>query len=76
MTEKINIGISSCLLGNKVRYDGGHKLDRYITDTLGQYMDFIPVCPEVECGLPVPREPMRLVGDPRNPRLVTVKTGV
>ena len=76
MTEKINIGISSCLLGNKVRYDGGHKLDHYITDTLGQYMNFIPVCPEVECGLPVPREPMRLVGDPRNPRLVTVKTGV
>jgi uncharacterized protein YbgA (DUF1722 family)/uncharacterized protein YbbK (DUF523 family) len=76
MTEKINIGISSCLLGNKVRYDGGHKLDRYLRDTLGQYLRYIPVCPEVECGLPVPREAMRLEGDPGNPRLVTNKTGV
>ncbi len=76
MTEKINIGISSCLLGNKVRYDGGHKLDRYLRDTLGQHLRYLPVCPEVECGLPVPREAMRLEGDPQHPRLVTNKTGV
>lgn len=76
MAERIKIGISSCLLGNNVRYDGGHKLDRYIRDTLGEYFDFVPVCPEVECGLPVPREPMRLVGDHRDPHLVTSRTGV
>ncbi len=76
MTEKIRIGVSSCLLGNPVRYDGGHKHDRYITDILGQYFDFIPVCPEVECGLPVPRETMRLVGNPEKPRLLTTRTGV
>ena len=76
MLDRIKIGISSCLLGNHVRYDGGHKLDRYIQDTLGQYFDFIPVCPEVECGLPVPRESMRLVGDIKHPRLVTTRTGI
>jgi len=74
MEAAIKIGISSCLLGNKVRYDGGHKLDRYIRDTLGQYFQFIPVCPEVECGLPVPRESMRLVGDIASPRLMTTRT--
>jgi len=73
---KIRMGISSCLLGNKVRYDGGHKHDKYITGTLGQYFEFVPVCPEVECGLSIPREAMRLVGDPQSPRLVTNKTGV
>lgn len=71
---KIKIGISSCLLGNPVRFDGGHKHDRYITGTLGAYFDFVPVCPEVECGLPVPRESMRLVGNPTSPRLVSHKT--
>jgi uncharacterized protein YbgA (DUF1722 family)/uncharacterized protein YbbK (DUF523 family) len=74
--DKITIGISSCLLGEKVRYDGGHKHDRYITDTLGQFFEYVPVCPEVEYGLPVPREAMHLAGDVDNPRLVTVRTGV
>ena len=74
--DKIKTGISSCLLGNKVRYDGGHKWDHYITETLGQYLDWVPVCPEVECSLPVPREAMRLVGTPDSPRLVTIKTGI
>jgi uncharacterized protein YbgA (DUF1722 family)/uncharacterized protein YbbK (DUF523 family) len=74
MHPKIKIGISSCLLGEKVRYDGGHQRDQFLTDTLGQYVDFVPVCPEVECGLGVPREAMRLVGDPAAPRLLTVRT--
>jgi uncharacterized protein YbgA (DUF1722 family)/uncharacterized protein YbbK (DUF523 family) len=74
--EKIKIGISSCLLGEKVRYDGGHKWDRYITDTLGAYFDWFPVCPEIEYGLPVPREAMHLNGNPDNPRLITVRTGI
>lgn len=74
--NKVKIGISSCLLGEKVRYDGGHKWDRYITETLGQYFEWVSVCPEVEYGLPVPRESMRLVGDPDSPRLVTIRTGI
>ena len=76
MSADIKIGISSCLLGNKVRYDGGHKLDRFLRDTLGQYVSFVPVCPEVECGLPVPRPSMRLSGSPDTPRLIVTKTGV
>jgi uncharacterized protein YbgA (DUF1722 family)/uncharacterized protein YbbK (DUF523 family) len=72
--EKIKLGISTCLLGENVRYDGGHKLDRFLTDTLGQYVEYIPVCPEVECGLPIPRESMHLEGDPKSPRLVTSRT--
>jgi len=74
--NKITIGVSSCLLGNKVRFDGGHKHDRYITGTLGTFFEFVPVCPEVECGLPVPRESMRLVGDPEDPLLLTSRTGL
>jgi uncharacterized protein YbgA (DUF1722 family)/uncharacterized protein YbbK (DUF523 family) len=71
---KIKLGISTCLLGVNVRYDGGHKLDRFLTHTLGQYVEYVPVCPEVECGLGVPRESMRLEGDPESPRLVTTRT--
>jgi uncharacterized protein YbgA (DUF1722 family)/uncharacterized protein YbbK (DUF523 family) len=76
MEAKIRIGISSCLLGENVRYDGGHKLDHYLVDTLGKYIEWVPVCPEVEYGLPVPREAMRLVGDPISPRLVTRSSGI
>jgi uncharacterized protein YbgA (DUF1722 family)/uncharacterized protein YbbK (DUF523 family) len=73
---KLRLGISACLLGQPVRFDGGHRQDRFITDTLGQYVEFVPVCPEVECGLGVPREAMRLVGDPEAPRLMTIRTRV
>jgi uncharacterized protein YbgA (DUF1722 family)/uncharacterized protein YbbK (DUF523 family) len=73
---KLRLGISACLLGQPVRFDGGHQQDRFITDTLGKYVEFVPVCPEVECGLGVPREAMRLVGDPEAPRLLTVHTRV
>lgn len=73
--DVIRLGVSRCLLGENVRYDGGHKLDRYLTGILGRHVEFVPVCPEVECGLPVPREALRLVGDPAVPRLVTQKTG-
>jgi uncharacterized protein YbgA (DUF1722 family)/uncharacterized protein YbbK (DUF523 family) len=76
MQPTIKIGVSSCLLGEKVRFDGGHKHDRYITGTLGKYFTFVPVCPETECGLEIPREAMRLVGAVDSPRLVTNKTGI
>ena len=72
----IRLGISTCLLGEPVRYDGGHKRDRFITDTLGPYVEFVPICPETECGLGVPRESMRLEGDPAAPRLITSRTMV
>ena len=74
MTEKIRLGISSCLLGERVRYDGQHKLDPFLAETLGTYVEYVPVCPEVECGLPVPREAMRLVGSVESPRLLTQRT--
>jgi uncharacterized protein YbgA (DUF1722 family)/uncharacterized protein YbbK (DUF523 family) len=76
MDDRIKIGVSACLLGQPVRFDGSHKHDRYLTGTLGEYLEFVPVCPEVEAGFPVPRETFRLVGDPQNPRLLTTRTGV
>lgn len=74
--EKIRIGISTCLLGENVRYDGGHRRDRLITDTIGQFVEFVPVCPEMECGLGVPRDSMHLEGDPESPRLITSRTRI
>jgi uncharacterized protein YbgA (DUF1722 family)/uncharacterized protein YbbK (DUF523 family) len=76
VTGEIRIGVSSCLLGEPVRYDGGHKHDDYITGILGNFFTFVPVCPEVGCGLTVPREAMRLEGDPASPRLVTRRSRV
>jgi uncharacterized protein YbgA (DUF1722 family)/uncharacterized protein YbbK (DUF523 family) len=66
------VGISACLLGHNVRYDGGHKRDRFIVETLGKHIEFFPVCPEAAIGLGVPRPTIRLVGDPLQPRLVGV----
>jgi uncharacterized protein YbgA (DUF1722 family)/uncharacterized protein YbbK (DUF523 family) len=69
------IGVSRCLLGEEVRYDGGHKRDRFLTDVLGRYVEWVPICPEVEAGFGAPREAMRLIGTPQHPRLVTIKSG-
>jgi uncharacterized protein YbgA (DUF1722 family)/uncharacterized protein YbbK (DUF523 family) len=74
-TAEISIGVSACLLGHKVRFDGGHKHDRYVTDILGGYFHFVPVCPEVEIGMGVPREAVRLTGAPQAPRIVGGRTG-
>ena len=76
MAATIRLGISACLLGEKVRYDGRDRLDPHLVEALGPHVEWVPVCPEVEMGLPVPREPMRLVGEPSAPRLVTVESGV
>jgi len=73
--DLIKLGISTCLLGENVRYDGGHARDPFITETLGRYVEFVPVCPEVECGFDIPREAFRLIGDPDSPRFITTKTG-
>lgn len=59
--RKIPVGISRCLLGDEVRYNGGHKLSRYCRDHLGNYFEFVDRCPEVEIGMGIPREPVRLV---------------
>ena len=72
----VKLGVSACLLGEKTRYDGTDKLDPFIVGTLGRYVQFVPVCPEVECGLGAPREPMRLEQAGALPRLVTVRTGM
>lgn len=71
-TAPLRLGISRCLLGDEVRFDRGHKRDQFLTDVLGRYVEWVPVCPEVEAGLGIPREAMRLVGNPQRPRLVTI----
>src|SRR2546427_3898035 len=70
----LRLGISACLLGHEVRYDGGHKRDPFLAETLGRFVEWVPVCPEVELGLGVPREPIRLEGDAAAPRLVAAKS--
>lgn len=75
----LRLGISRCLLGDPVRYDGGHKRDPFLTDILGPYVEWVPICPEVEAGLGIPREAMRLVWRAHQPqpvRLVTIAGGV
>ena len=67
------VGISSCLLGQEVRFDGGHKKDGWITGPLSAFFDFLPVCPEVGIGLGIPRPTIHLVGDPERPRAVGSK---
>ena len=74
--EEIRIGISSCLLGHKVRYDGGHKKDSLVTGPLSDFMTFVPVCPEVEVGMPVPRPAVRLVRLGGEVRLIEPRHGV
>jgi uncharacterized protein YbgA (DUF1722 family)/uncharacterized protein YbbK (DUF523 family) len=77
--EPIRIGVSSCLLGAKVRFDGGHKRSDFLVDTLGSFVEFVPVCPEVELGLGVPRETLRLLRDrngARGTRLIANDTGI
>ncbi len=75
MSKKIRLGVSSCLLGEMVRYDGGHQLDHFLRDTLGEFVEYVPVCPEVEMGLPTPRQTLRLVEQEDGPRLVFSKSG-
>ena len=77
--EPIRIGVSSCLLGEEVRFDGGHKRSDFLTETLGRFVEFVPVCPEMEIGLGVPRESIRLVRGHDHAdaiRLVGNKTGL
>jgi uncharacterized protein YbbK (DUF523 family) len=76
MTEekRICVGVSQCLLGEEVRYNGGHKRDDYIAITLGEFFTFVPVCPEVEAGFGIPRESLRLEGDPVNPSVISHRT--
>ncbi|MCP5448412.1 MAG: DUF1722 domain-containing protein [Chromatiaceae bacterium] len=74
MLEKVQVGVSSCLLGEEVRFDGGHKRDAYLTGTLASYFDFVPFCPEAAVGLGIPRQPIRLVRRGVSVRAVGVKT--
>lgn len=73
-TDTIKIGISACLLGQPVRYNGGHKASQLCLDVLARHFEFVPLCPEQAIGLGVPREPIRLVGDPQSPRAVGTVT--
>ena len=73
--EAIRIGVSSCLLGEEVRFDGGHKHDHFISGTIGEFVSFVPVCPEVEIGLGTPRESIRLERSGDEIRLVAPRSG-
>ncbi|MBM3940042.1 MAG: DUF1722 domain-containing protein [SAR202 cluster bacterium] len=73
---KVRLGISSCLLGNDVRYNGGHLNDSFLTGTISKYVEWVAVCPEVEMGMGVPRETIQLQGKSASPRLIATKTGV
>lgn len=74
--EPLRLGISSCLLGEEVRFNGGHKKDNFLVQTLGQWVEWVPVCPELEVGMGVPRESLRLIGDRQSPRMIAPKSGV
>lgn len=74
-SAKPKLGISSCLLGQKVRYDGADKRDAFLCETFGRFVEWVPICPEVEAGMGVPRETVRLIGKVDAPRLITEKSG-
>ncbi len=73
-SSQIRIGVASCLLGNEVRYDGGHKRDTFIVGPLARLVTLVPVCPEVEIGLGTPREPVRLVRIGRSVHLLGARS--
>ena len=74
MKEKIKIGMSSCLLGEEVRWDGDHKYNQYVRDVLGSYFDYVSICPEVDVGMGVPRETVALYGTLENPKMITKRS--
>ncbi len=75
MTDRLRIGVSACLLGREVRFDGQHKRDAFLVDALGPFVELVPVCPEVEVGMSIPREPVRLVGAAKGPRMLGQRSG-
>ena len=72
----VRLGVSACLLGQEVRFDGGHKRDPFLTDELGKYVEWVPICPEVEVGMGTPREPLHLVRVGETTRMMTTSTGI
>ena len=74
MKDKIRIGVSSCLVGEKVRWNGDHKQDKYVRQVLSKYFEYTPVCPEMEVGMGVPRETVALYGDVEKPKMISKKT--
>jgi uncharacterized protein YbgA (DUF1722 family)/uncharacterized protein YbbK (DUF523 family) len=75
MSERLRIGVSACLLGREVRFDGQHKRDAFLVDALGPFVEFVPICPEVEVGMSIPREPVRLIGAARSPHMLGQRSG-
>ncbi|HSC29080.1 MAG TPA: DUF523 domain-containing protein, partial [Vicinamibacterales bacterium] len=75
MELRLRIGVSACLLGREVRFDGGHKRDRFLTDVLGPHVEWVSVCPEVEAGMGTPREAVQLVRSPVGLRMVGTRSG-
>ncbi len=72
--RRLRLGVSACLMGHRVRWDGGHRLEPLLGE-LGSLVEWVPVCPEMEAGFGVPRDPMELAGDPAAPRLRVIAGG-
>jgi len=75
LNTRPRLGISACLLGQKVRFDGGHKQDAFLCETFGRFVEWIAVCPEIEVGMSVPRETVRLFGAPSDPKMIAERSG-
>jgi len=75
MTETIRIGVSACIVGEKVRWNGQHARDPYLTETLSKYVEFVPLCPEIACGMGIPREKIRQVDCAGEIRLIGYESG-
>ena len=75
LSARPRLGISACLLGEKVRFDGGHRQDAFLCETFGRFVEWIAVCPEIEVGMGVPRETVRLVGAPSDPKMIAERSG-
>ncbi len=73
--DRIRVGVSTCLLGQKVRFDAGHKHDHYLTDELGRWLELVPVCPEAEVGMGIPRESVHLTGEAGALRMIGSRSG-
>ena len=74
--RRIRIGLSACLAGDEVRFNGGHSHQRYLTETLGQFFEYVTACPEIEAGMTVPRPAVRLVAAGEKVRVIDPKNGV
>lgn len=76
MSDTIKIGVSACVAGERVRHDRSHRRSAYLTETLARHVEFVPICPEIACGMGIPREPLRQVDCAGEIRLIGYESGL